>query len=100
MKQKQMKRFGFLYEQIVSVENCKQAILDASKHKKKRATVQSILTDLDTNAEDLSKRLIELDFLTPYTTRIIKDGLSATTETYLLIAAGRLFPESITISTE
>jgi len=76
MKQKQMKRFGFLYEQIVSVENCKQAILDASKHKKTRPTVQSILADLDTNAEDLSKRLIELDFLTPYTTRIIRDGLS------------------------
>lgn len=71
-----MKRFGFLYEQIVSVENCKEAILNASKHKRSRPFVQSILSDLDTKAEELSKRLIELNFLTPYTTRIITDGLS------------------------
>lgn len=31
-----MKRIGFLYEQIVSVENCKLAIQNASKHKSKR----------------------------------------------------------------
>lgn len=71
-----MKRIGFLYEQIVSVENCKRAILNASVPKRKRKSVQKILQNLDFYAEDLSERLIRLDFLTPYKTRIIKDGLS------------------------
>lgn len=71
-----MKRFGFLYEQIVSIENCKLAIQNASKKKKKRKMVNNILSDLDFYAKDLSERLIRLDFLTPYRTRIIKDGLS------------------------
>lgn len=71
-----MKRFGFLYEQIVSVENCKLAIQNASKKKKNRKMVNIVLADLDFYAKDLSERLIRLDFLTPYKTRIIKDGLS------------------------
>lgn len=71
-----MKRFGFLYEKIVSVENCKQAIVNASKHKRKRKVVKDINDNLDYYAKDLSERLIRLDFLTPYRTRIIKDGLS------------------------
>lgn len=71
-----MKRFGFLYEQIVSVENCKLAIQNASKKKKNRKMVNIVLADLDFYAKDLSERMIRLDFLTPYKTRIIKDGLS------------------------
>ncbi len=71
-----MKRYGFIYENIVSVENCKAAILNASAHKRKRKTVKNIMANLDFYAEDLSKRLVELDFLTPYTTRVINDGLS------------------------
>lgn len=71
-----MKRFGFLYEQIVSVENCKLAIKNASKKKKNRKMVNIVLADLDSYARDLSERLVRLDFLTPYRTRIIKDGLS------------------------
>lgn len=71
-----MKRFGFLYENIVSVANCKAAIINASQKKKNRKTVANVLADLDFYAQDLSERLIRLDFLTPYQTRIIKDGLS------------------------
>lgn len=71
-----MKRFGFLYEQIVAVENCKLAIQNASKKKKNRKMVNIVLADLDFYAKDLSERLIRLDFLSPYKTRIIKDGLS------------------------
>ena len=71
-----MKRIGFLYEDIVSVENCKEAIRNASKHKRKRKNVQRILQDLDSYAADLSDRLIRMDFLTPYTVREIEDGLS------------------------
>ncbi|MDR0821706.1 MAG: reverse transcriptase/maturase family protein [Oscillospiraceae bacterium] len=71
-----MKRFGFLYEQIVSVENCKAAIINASAKKRRRKSVQDITSNLDYYASDLSKRLIALDFLTPYRTRMIRDGLS------------------------
>lgn len=71
-----MKRFGFIYEKIVSVENCKQAIINASQHKRGRKTVQTVNEHLDAFAQDLSERLIRLDFTTPYKTRIIKDGLS------------------------
>lgn len=71
-----MKRYGFLYEQIVSVENCKAAILNASAHKKKRKMVKTILNNIDHYAKTLSERLQRLDFVTPYRTRIIYDGLS------------------------
>lgn len=71
-----MKRFGFLYEQIVSEENCKLAIINAAKHKKKRKNVIKVMNNLDFYAKDLSERLVRLDFTSPYRTRIIKDGLS------------------------
>lgn len=71
-----MKRIGYLYEQIVSVENCRQAIINASKGKMKRRMVQKVLEHVDDYAADLSARLQRLDFLTPYTTRVIQDGLS------------------------
>lgn len=71
-----MKRFGFLYEQIISVENCKTAILNASKKKRKRKTVIMILENIDYYAQELSDRMARLDFLTPYVKRIIRDGLS------------------------
>lgn len=71
-----MKRIGFLYEQIVSEENCRLAIINAAKHKKKRKNVQKVMDNLDFYAKDLSERLVRLDFTSPYRTRIIKDGLS------------------------
>lgn len=71
-----MKRFGFLYEQIVSVDNCRLAIINASHKKKNRKMVKEVFDNLEYYANDLSERLIRMDFLSPYKTRIIKDGLS------------------------
>lgn len=71
-----MKRIGYLYDRIVSVENCRQAILAASKGKMKRKKVREIVENVDWYAIDLSARLQKLDFLSPYTTRVISDGLS------------------------
>lgn len=68
-----MKRFGFLYERIVSVENCRLAILNASQKKKKRKMVKEVLDNLEYYANDLSERMSRMDFLSPYKTRIIKD---------------------------
>lgn len=52
------------------------AILNAARHKHKRKNVQKIMENLDFYVQDLSERLVRLDFLSPYRTRIIKDGLS------------------------
>lgn len=71
-----MKRYGFLYEQIVSVDNCRLAIINASHKKKNRKMVKKVFDNLEYYANDLSERLIHMDFLSPYKTRIIKDGLS------------------------
>lgn len=71
-----MKRIGHIYEKIIDVENCKLAILNASRKKRKRKEVQEILKNLDYYAQDLSERLQRLDFISPYYERTIKDGLS------------------------
>ncbi len=71
-----MKRKGNLYEQIVSVENCKQAIYNASKHKHSRKEVDMVLNFINDYAQDLSEHLQRLDFLTPYRHKVINDGLS------------------------
>ena len=71
-----MKRFGFLYEKVVSVDNCRLAILNASQNKRKRKMVKDVCDNLEDYAKDLSERLSRMDFLSPYKTRFIKDGLS------------------------
>jgi len=71
-----MKRYGFLYEQIVSVDNCRLAIINASQQKEKPKMVKKVFDNLEYYANDLSERLIHMDFLSPYKTRIIKGRLS------------------------
>lgn len=58
------------------MENCRLAILNASQKKKKRKMVKEVLDNLEHYANDLSERMSRMDFLSPYKTRIIKDGLS------------------------
>lgn len=64
---------------MVSVKNCKTAILNASKGKHRRRAVEIILKDIDRYAAELSERMQALNFITPYRTRIICDGLSGKT---------------------
>lgn len=71
-----MKRIGYLYEKITSVNNCYWAIVEAAQSKKDRAHVQRILDDIDYYAADLSMRLTVHNFTSPYMTRTIQDGLS------------------------
>ena len=73
---KVMKRVGHIYEQIVSVENCRQAIYNAAQGKGRRKEVKHILNFVNEYAQDLSVRLRNLDFLTPYRYKTISDGLS------------------------
>lgn len=53
----EVKRKGFLYGQICEVENVKQAIINASKGKRKRTYVKKILNNIDFYAEQLSREL-------------------------------------------
>ena len=73
---KAMKRHGHLFEKIIDIDNCKQAILEAAKGKRNRERVRHYVKNVDFYAIDLSKRLERIDFTTPYTFKTIKDGLS------------------------
>lgn len=50
-----MKRYKIKLEEITSIENCKKAILKASKGKQHRRDVKRILTNVDKYANELSK---------------------------------------------
>lgn len=53
-----MKRVGFLYEKICSEDNIRQAIIDASKGKKKnRRDVRKVLNNLDFYIKDIQQLL-------------------------------------------
>jgi len=71
-----MKRIGYIYEKLISEENCRKAILNASKGKRSRRYVKYIIENLDYYSQDLSMRLKTLNFTTPYKKQIIEDGLS------------------------
>lgn len=71
-----MKRVGYIYEKIISVENCRTAIINASKGKRNRKYVKCIIENLDYYAKDLSIRLQVKCFTTPYKKEIIIDGSS------------------------
>lgn len=85
-----MKRIGNLYEQIVSVENCRTAILNASRHKHSRREVQRVLNNIDFYANDLSRRIQRCDFITPYKSKVVCDGLSRKTREILV---PRFYPD-------
>lgn len=71
-----MKRIGFIKEKIVAESNCIKAILNASQGKRDRKDVQEVLSHIEDYARDLSQRLEELNFTSPYKIRNITDGLS------------------------
>ena len=87
---KEMKRVGYLYEEVIDIENCKRAILRASRGKRKRKHVRNILDNIDFYASELSQRIQSDDFLTPYTAKTIYDK-SSNKEREILIP--RFFPD-------
>jgi len=71
-----MKRVGYIYKEICSFENCKDAILTASKGKRNRKNVKKVLDHLDEKAAELQKMLTEHSYKpSPYTIRYINDGI-------------------------
>lgn len=72
-----MKRIGYLYEEIISVDNCRKAILNAAKNikkKKHRKNVQEVINNVDYYAVKLSESLSNLEFCTGYKKKVINDG--------------------------
>lgn len=71
-----MKRYKNLYNKIIDIESCKQAILEASKSKRERKFVKEVLENIDVYAKDLSSKLQDLEFCTKYHERIILNKAS------------------------
>lgn len=72
-----MKRIGYLYEQIYSVENIKLAIRNAAKGKHDRGYIRKILNNSDYYANIISESLRTNTYqLSPNRYKTIKDGAS------------------------
>lgn len=53
-----MKRIGYLWDEICSMENIQKAITKSSKHKRKRKAVKKILADRNFYASEIHEMLI------------------------------------------
>lgn len=72
-----MKRVGNIYPKIYDINNCREAILCASKRKKNRQNVARIIDKLDYYSQVLSDLLKEQKIeLSPYRKMIIHDGVN------------------------
>lgn len=71
-----MKRVGNIYEKITKKENIRQAILKASKGKKKRKSVIKILNDMNFYVNEIYDMLINKNYKpSPYVKMLIHDGV-------------------------
>lgn len=88
---KYTKRIGHLFERVVDIDNLKEAIKNAAKHKMNRPSVQRVINDLDKYAGKLQEMLITESFRThKYTIREINDGIKKKKR---IIAVPRFFPD-------
>lgn len=72
-----VKRTGYLYDKIIDINNIKQAIINASKKKRNRKSVQKILKDVDFYALEIQSILTNKSYSPSlYIETIIKDGAS------------------------
>lgn len=77
---KYTKRVGHLFEHVRDIDNLKEAIKDAARHKRKRKEVQKVLEDIDGHALELQRMLDEETFIpAKYTMRRINDGIQKKT---------------------
>lgn len=65
---KYTKRVGHLFEHVRDLDNLKEAIKDAARHKRKRKEVQKVLEDIDGHALELQRMLDEETFIPDKTT--------------------------------
>lgn len=88
-----MKREGNIYNKMCDPDLIRQAIINASKRKRKRKNVQRILSNLDAAVKDIRQMLIHGTFK-PSPPRIftIKDGIS---QKERLITCPRFYPDQV-----
>lgn len=73
-----MKRIGYLYDEIASLENCRRAVIDAYKNKKARFKRRNkrFLIHAEEYAQELSNLLQKKAFTpAPYNQFLLKDGI-------------------------
>ncbi len=89
-----MKRIGYLYEKICSLENIQLAIVNASKGKKKRETVRHVVDNLEFYANKLHELLVNK------TLRLGRNRVKTIWDTSSLkfreITVPRFFPDQVT----
>lgn len=72
-----IKRIEHLYDKIIDINNIKQAIINASKKKRSRKSVQRILENVDFYALEIQNILKDKSYIpSPYVEETIKDGAS------------------------
>jgi RNA-directed DNA polymerase len=88
-----MKRVGYIFEKICTVENIKTAILCSSLGKRNKPFVKLVLDNIDTYVEKIQKILVNKNYIpSPYTIKIIKDISSNKERT---IYKPRYYPDQI-----
>lgn len=88
---KYTKRVGHLFEHVRDIDNLKEAIKDAARHKRKRKEVQKVLEDIDGHALELQKMLDEETFIpAKYTMRRINDGIQKKTRDIAIRDSGQI----------
>ena len=86
-----MKRVGFLFEEIIKIENLELAIKNASRKKKRRRNVQRVLDDIENHALILQDLLVNEKYKSsPYTEEIIRDESNGKER---LIKKPKFFPD-------
>ena len=88
-----MKRVGYIYEKICSIDNIKRAILKASECKRSRPNVKKILDDMDGYARKIQSMLKNHSYVpSPYRVSVIHDNCAGKDRT---IYKPKFYPDQI-----
>lgn len=71
-----MKRIGFVWEELVSTENCEEAVLDALRNKKKTPYLRHVLSNYKEYGEKIQQEIINGWIPGPTRTKTINEGTS------------------------
>jgi len=88
-----MKRIGYIYEKICTIENIKLAIVKSSAGKRDRHFVLKVTNNIERYAKEIQKMLLEKSYIpSPYRRKMIKDGSSQKERE---ISKPRYYPDQI-----
>jgi len=88
-----MKRIGYIYEKICTIENIKLAIVKSSAGKRDRRFVLKVTNNIERYAKEIQKMLLEKSYIpSPYRRKMIKDGSSQKERE---ISKPRYYPDQI-----